>query len=102
MSREFGDYIGGYFHEKIHGALEDLHVESKNEFHRKFIPLLKELYEVAYAISSVEACDSGQYRSILETINRLPAMRKALNEIDEAIRPYQDVIEEAIRQKTEE
>ena len=102
MSREFGDCVGGYFHQKIGSALNDLMDESKNELHRQFIPLFKELYEIAYVISSVEAADSGQYRSIIETINRLPKMREELNRIEESLRPYKDVMEEAIRQKTEE
>lgn len=97
MSREFGEYgSSGYFHEKIRSALRDLQNEANYEFHKKFIPLFQELHKIAYAISSVEAGDSGLYRSVMETIDKLPKMKKALEELEIYIEPYSDVAREAV------
>ena len=98
MSREFGQYNNGYFHDNIRRAVEDLKDEAREGFHKEFIPLLEELYEIAYVISSVEAGDSGLYRSINETIERLPAMKKNLAKLEEYLEPYSEVAREAVRQ----
>lgn len=98
MSREFGQYNNGYFHDNIRRAIEDLKEESREEFHKEFIPLFEELYEIAWAISSVEAGDSGLYRSINETIERLPAVKKSLAKLEDYLEPYSEVAREAVRQ----
>ena len=98
MSREFGN--GQYFfHEKIRGAKEDLIEESRNNFHAQFIPLLDELYELAYAISSVEAGDSCEDRSIFKAMESVPKMIEILKNIDEKeLSKYRRVAEEAVRE----
>ena len=42
MSREFGQYIGGYFHHKIDHATDDLRY-SDIELHKKLIPFFESL-----------------------------------------------------------
>lgn len=98
MSREFGEYGQGFFHEKLFNCLEDLKFEAREDFHRKFIPLFRELYEIAYAISSVEACDSSIDRTVFETINRLPKIKETIKDLENTVEPYKRVAEEAVRQ----
>ena len=98
MSREFGNYYGGYFHDKIQNALTDLEQEAGTGFHKEFIPLFESLYEIAYAISSVEACDSSLSRSIITTIDELPKMMKTLKNLEKSVEVYQQVSRNAIRQ----
>jgi len=105
MSREFGDnnyHNYGFFHDKIRQALDTLKDESRVTHHQQLIPVLEELYEIAYAISSVEACDSGAYRSINEMIHRLPKMRQEISKIEEVLDVYRQVAEDAVRRKSEE
>jgi len=97
MSREFGEYMGGYFHDKIRNALYDLENESFHGLHKEFIPLFKSLYEVAYAISSVEAGDSNIERTISTTLLELPRMKKCLADVEESLKPYKQVAEDAVR-----
>lgn len=73
MSREFGDYIGGYFHHKIDHATDDLrHAHFK--LHKKLVPFFESLYKVAYQISNVEAGDSGEYASVDALKEQIPVM----------------------------
>jgi hypothetical protein len=74
MSREFGEYIGGYFHDKINHALDDLKDSSHVELHKKLIPFFESLYKVAYQISNVEAGDSGEYASKDALKKQIPVM----------------------------
>lgn len=97
MSREFGEESGYmFFHGKIQSAKEDLE-DASFDFHKKFIPLFEDLYEIAYAISSVEAGDSGEARSIIKTIQKIDSLRKNISNIEDSLRPYQDVMEQAVR-----
>ena len=98
MSREFGEYGGGgYFHDKLRSCLEDLKEQAGQDFHKEFIPLFEELYEIAYAISSVEACDSCIDRTIFQSMESVPKMKKCLDKIEDKLRPYRRVAEEAVR-----
>ena len=81
MSREFGECIGGYFHDKIDYALNDLKDSSHIELHKKLIPFFESLYKVAYQISSVEAADSGEQVSIEALIEQIPVMIEELQKI---------------------
>lgn len=101
MSREFGEYGGGgYFHDKLRNALEDLQHEAREDFHKKFIPLFEQLYELAYAIASVEAGDSCIDRSIFQTMESMPHMRKWMEEMNKELEVYRRVAQEAVRDKT--
>lgn len=84
MSREFGEYVGGYFHDKIESATQDLE-DAHYSLHKKLIPVLESLYEIAYAISSVEAGDSGEERSIEAFKKHIPYMVLQLEGIDRQI-----------------
>jgi hypothetical protein len=85
MSREFGECTGGYFHDKIDYALNDLKDSSHIELHKKLIPFFESLYKVAYQISSVEAADSGEQASVdalMEQILELSEMARVDNQGD--------------------
>jgi len=86
MSYEFGNYFGGYFHHKIASAKEDLEIEATMELHKKLIPLFDSLYEISFAISAVEAGDSGEERSIQSLAKNLPLMRKQIENIESYIK----------------
>ena len=97
MSREFGEGPGGFFHDKIRNARDDIKHEADWNLHKKFAPLFDELYELAYAISSVEAGDSCLDRTILELMDRLPKIKKWTEDMEEEIEPYRRVAESAVR-----
>lgn len=84
MSREFGECICGYFHNKIESAAHDLE-DAHYSLHKKLIPVLDSLYKIAYAISSVEAGDSGEERSIEAFKEHIPFMILQLEGIDRHI-----------------
>jgi hypothetical protein len=96
MSREFGDCIGGYFHDKISNAAEDA-TNGRLEITRKWGEFLKVFYEVAYAISSAEACDSGEYDPIMVSIAKIPALQREMAMISYYLITYENVMEEAVR-----
>lgn len=81
MSREFGEYVGGYFHDKINSAMDDLKNHSHIELHKKLVPFFESLYKVAYQISNVEAGDSGEYASIDALKEQIPVMIAELENI---------------------
>lgn len=85
MSREFGECVGGYFHDKINRALDDLKDNSHVELHKKLIPFFESLYKVAYQISSVEAADSGEQASIDALREQIPVMIGELQKIQRQI-----------------
>lgn len=101
MSREFGQYCAGYFHDNLRRATEDLKEEAREDFHKQFIPLFEELYEIAYAISSVEACDSSIDRSVFETIERMPAIKKSIQKLEDYLYPFSEVARTAVRNALE-
>jgi len=97
MSREFGDYhMGGFFHQKIQNAADDLK-GARCEISKQYIPLLEELYQIAWAISSAEECDSGEDRPIFESINRLPRLKAIISDIEDYVEPYKRVAAVAVR-----
>ena len=85
MSREFGEYIGGYFHDKINYAMEDLKDSSHVELHKKLIPFFESLYKVSYQISNVEAGDSGEYASVAALKEQIPVMISELEKLQKEI-----------------
>jgi len=97
MSREFGEYQHGYFHDKIRSAAEDCRTESDNKLTHLYGELLEELYKIAYQISNFEACDSGFYAPVQETMQRMPALKAKLREIEEFVATYKDVADNAVR-----
>jgi hypothetical protein len=98
MSREFGEYVGGYFHNKIQSAYEDCK-GSGNKLTQMWGEFLEEFYDVAYEIANFEASDSGLYAPIMESIKQVPVMQKKLAEIEEYLYDYKRVAEEAVREK---
>jgi hypothetical protein len=80
MSREFGEYIGGYFHDKIDNATDDLR-HANFELHKKLVPFFEALYKVSYQICNVEAGDSGEYASKDALKEHIPRMIEELQAI---------------------
>ena len=85
MSREFGEYIGGYFHDKINHAMDDLKECSHVELHKKLIPFFESLYKVAYQISNVEAGDSREDASREALKKQIPVMVAQLEKLQKEI-----------------
>ena len=85
MSREFGEYIGGYFHDKINHAMDDLKDNSHVELHKKLIPFFESLYKVAYQISNVEAGDSREDTSREALKKQIPVMIAQLEKLQKEI-----------------
>ena len=82
MSREFGDcHSGGFFHDKVRGAAEDAET-GRHEITKAVGALLQALYPLAYAISSAEACDSGEDRPLTVAIEQSAKLRDALRAVD--------------------
>lgn len=80
MSREFGEYIGGYFHHKIDHATDDLR-HANYDLHKKLVPFFEALYKVSYQISNVEAGDSGEYASVNALKEQIPVMIMELEKL---------------------
>lgn len=98
MSREFGSYASGYLHTQIECAADDL-AGGRDATTRVWADLIKAFHPVAYAICSSEACDSGEYDSIMRSIEQMPALKAALAKAEAHIDPYRRVMEEAVRNK---
>jgi hypothetical protein len=88
MSREFGEYVGGYFHHKIANATNDLH-NANTDIHKKLIPFFKILNDVCWEISSVEAGDSEKYASISSLEDNIPLMIRELEKIQKELLNYE-------------
>ncbi len=101
MSREFGDTIGGFFHNKIGYAADDCQT-GRDKLTQLWGEFLREFEEVAYAISTSEACDSGPDYPIFETLERLPALERKLANVKSYVEPYRRVAEEAVRKALKE
>jgi hypothetical protein len=101
VSREFGDGWGGYFHTKIQNAAEDCR-GGRDTLTQLWGKFLEEFAEVAYQIAGSEACDSGPYAPIIETINRLPELRQRLAAIQTYVEPFKDCMEDAVRKAVNE
>lgn len=96
MSGEFGNYLGGYFHNKIQSAAGDA-LGGHDPLTKLWGEFLKEFEDIAHSISYSEACDSGPDDTIWETIQRLPELKRRLANIEKFIEPYKRVSEEAVR-----
>lgn len=101
MSREFGSYNGGFFHEQIEQAADDC-LAGIDKTTQLWGAFLKEFYDVAYAISTSEAGDSGEYFPIMKTIEKMPILTKKLNDVFAHVEIYNQVAREAVRKAVEE
>lgn len=102
MSREFGEYGGGgYFHNKIADAADDAK-GGRDQLTRLWGDFLEEFSNVAYSISTSEACDSGEYDPIMENIARMPQLNAILIKIGNYLEPYEEVARRAVEKATEE
>jgi hypothetical protein len=96
MSREFGEFMSGYFHDKINYAAEDA-ANGRLEITRKWGEFLEMFYDIAYAISSAEACDSDEYDPIMVSIAKIPALQREISLISDYLRTYERVMQEAVK-----
>jgi hypothetical protein len=96
MSGEFGGYRGGYFHNQIEYAAEDL-ADGRDDLTHEWAKFFEAFYPIAKAISWSEACDSGPAYPITETINRIGALKVILNDIEARVKVYKEVADDAIR-----
>lgn len=101
MSREFGDTLGGFFHDKIRYAAEDCRT-GRDPLTKLWGEFLMEFSEVAYAISTSEACDSGPDFPIFQTLQSLPNLERKLADIRSFVEPYKRVAEQAVRKAVED
>lgn len=93
MSGEFGDDNGGgFFHEKLRGALENAEGGSHG-LTRLVGEVLRPLAEIARDISWAEAGDSGEDRSRRSAWDHLPALRAALWNLERSV---EDIGEAAV------
>ncbi len=100
MSREFGTYGGGYFHDRMNDAAGDL-AGGNDGISKAWAKFFDEFRHVAYSIATSEAGDSAEYDPILETIRRMPALQKALDDVANYVQPFKDVSEHAVRNALE-
>jgi hypothetical protein len=100
MSREFGSYTSGYFHEQIDNCAVDC-LKGRDPLTRLWGEFLQELYPVAYCIATSEAGDGGPHDSIITTIDKIETLKQKLQNIQGFIDPYKRVAEDAIRQMAE-
>lgn len=96
MSREFGSCLSGYLHHQIDYAADDL-AGGRDAMTRAWAPFFQAFSEVAYAIAASEAQDSGEYDSIMATIRMMPQLQAALDTVKDHVRPFEDVMREAVR-----
>lgn len=96
MSREFGAYDGGYFHDRMRNAADDL-AGGHDGISKAWARFFDEFQHVAYSIATSEAGDSAEYDPILETIRRLPSLQAALDGVKNYVQPFKDVAEQAVR-----
>lgn len=98
MSREFGSYTAGYFHQQIETAANDC-LAGRDQLTKLWGEFLREFQPIAYAISSSEECDSGPEYPIMETMQHLPAMIKRMDNIEQFMNTYKRVAEEAVKKQ---
>ncbi len=95
MSREFGSCDGGYFHNQMRSAADDC-AEGSYELTRHWGAFLEAFHPIAHAIASSEAHDWIEGDSIIATIENLPMLRKALEAVEEYVKPFQRVASRAV------
>ncbi len=101
MSREFGSCDSGYFHYQMQNAASDC-LAGCDELTRLWGSFFKEFEDVAYAIASSEAGDSGPDFPILETMRKLESIRKAIRDIEWYLKPFDLIATKAVEQYIKE
>lgn len=96
MSREFGSYENGYFHDQLYRGASDC-LNGREEITRKWGAVLMAMEQIAVAISSAEACDSCVDYPILQSMADLPNVCNALKDVEDYLKPFKRVAEEAVR-----
>lgn len=97
MSREFGDTIGGFFHDKLRYAVED--AESGTLTYTRAVgKVLQPLAEIAWHVSSVEAGDSSTEAVVSSILQHLPELRLAVDALAQSVYSHQRVADDAAYQ----
>jgi hypothetical protein len=97
MSGEFGSYNNGYFHTQMETAAYDC-TNGRDQLTKLWGKFLHAFVPVAEGISYSEAYDSGPDDPIVVNIRQLKALRAALDEIEDYLRPYERVMQQAVRE----
>ena len=97
MSGEFGSYSSGYFHDQMSFAADDLE-SGRDALTREWGKFFAEFVPIARAISWSEACDSGLYYPISETIARIQRLKSILGDIESHCSVYKEVADNAVRE----
>lgn len=96
MSGEFGSYTNGYLHSQMECAADDL-ASGSQKTTRAWADLVVEIAKVSRAICWSEAGDSSESEAILKSIERLPAIRRCVDNLDSHFDTYKRVAEDAIK-----
>lgn len=99
MSREFGSYTSGYFHTQIRTAAEDC-LGGGDKLTQLWGGVLRAFSEVAYAIASSEAGDSGPDFPIWRTITDMPGILAAIHDVQQYVEKYEKVAHLAVMAAT--
>ncbi len=87
MSREFGSYCNGYFHDQIRYAADDC-LRGRDDLTRLWGRFIEDFTGIAYQIASSEAGDSEPDATIIQTILDLPRLRDRLVDIENFCKPF--------------
>lgn len=98
MSGEFSWTNGGYMHSSLATHAEDCRYRHNAEITKRFGLILAALQPVARGICWHEAHDSSVDYPILQAVKQLPEIESAVRQLDEYLRPFAAVQEEAIRE----
>lgn len=97
MSGEFGSCESGYFHTQIETAAADCLHSANAEITQKWGKVLEAMYPIAHAISWYEARDSGIEAPIMATLEQLPDVQRAIDDVQRYVRPFKDIADAAVR-----
>ncbi len=98
MPGEFGSFQPGYFWVQVEMSALDL-ASGKDTLTRKWGQFFFTFAPVAKAVCWSEAGDSSPDHAILETIKHLPEIKKRLADIENFVRPYQEVAEAVLDER---
>lgn len=90
MSREFGSECGGFFHNKLQGALEDASGGTSNGA-KLMAAILAPLANIAYDVSSEEAGDASESGVIDSVHENLEAIERAVSGLQHFIAPAREL-----------
>jgi len=94
MSREFGEAVGGFFHDKLRYAVEDAE-GGKSPYTKVIGEVLVPLAEMAWQVSSVEAGDASEEAVISSILQHLPGLKRAVQHLEYAVQAHRNLADAA-------